>query len=185
MAFLMKIVLVGDFGVGKTSFLHHFCPKTLDQYYALTIGADFCLMDSMVRSRSLKYQIWGLTAQTKHDQVRSVYYYGSLGGIVMFDVTNPKSFANCEFWINSIFKHNGKGIIPIVIAGNKIDLRESEEASNFVYDEQAIEFCEEMSEKDSEFTFPIHYFPISVKQGTNLSEVLDFLGTTYLDQIES
>ena len=189
----MKIVLVGNPGVGKTSYLHYFCPKTFNPSYALTIGADFCLTEAMVRNKSIKFQIWDLLPKKHLGTVHSVLYYGALGALVMFDVTDPKSFSNCEFWIKEVFKHNGKGAIPIILLGNKVDLRDSVDSSdsaNFVSDTQAIDFCKQQlkinysNNKSVKFLFPIQYFPLSVKSDTDVSEVLNFLGSLYLDQIE-
>jgi small GTP-binding protein len=182
----MKIVLVGNPGVGKTSYLQHFCPKSFDPNYAATIGFDFCLTESLIRNQSIKFQIWDLLPQAQISTVRSVYYYGALGAIVMFDVTDPESFATCEVWIEAIFKHNGKGVIPIILAGNKIDLRDSVDSTdshNFVSNSQALEFCDTLSKRTLEFGFPVHFFPVSAKSGINLSEVLDLLGNVYLDLI--
>ncbi|MHA1996124.1 MAG: Rab family GTPase [Candidatus Hodarchaeales archaeon] len=186
MSYLMKIVLVGNSGAGKTSYLQNFCPKSFDPHYAATIGADFCLTDRVLRNLSIKFQIWDLVPLAKEGTIRSVFYYGALGAIVMFDVTDPESFAACDFWIEAIFKHNGKGVIPIILAGNKIDLRDSVDSAdslNFVSDSQALEFCDTLSKRTLEFGFSVQYFPVSAKTGINVSEVLDLLGNTYLDQI--
>ena len=125
MSYLMKIVLVGNHGVGKTSYIHHLCPKSFNPNDRQSLGFTFCVKEYLVRNQSIKFQFWDLQPQTESDTIRSVYYYGALGALVMFDVTDPKSFANCEFWIKKIFKHNGKGAIPIILLGNKVDLRDS------------------------------------------------------------
>ena len=184
----MKIVLVGNPGVGKSSYLRYFCPKSFDQKYAMSIGFDFCLTKAVIRNHSIKFQIWYLFPNTKFNNVRSVYYYGALGAIVMFDVTNPSSFSTCESWIKAILKHNGKGGIPIILAGNKTDIRDSavsSDSANYVSDNQALAFIDKLGKRTVESGFSIHYFPLSVKTGFNISEVLELLGSTYLDYIKS
>lgn len=182
MSFLMKIVLAGDGAVGKTALRERFLGKGFSSNYMMTIGADFALKESIIRDKSIKFQIWDLAGQPRFGTVRSVYYYGCLGALLVFDVTRPDTFMNLETWVDEIFQNNGKGMIPLVLLGNKIDLRE--QFPNHVTDGQAEDFSSKLSEKSEESGFPVKYMPTSAKTGLNVSAAFDMLGNVYLDYVE-
>lgn len=182
MSFLMKIVLAGDGAVGKTAIRERYLGKGFSSNYMMTIGADFALKEASIREKSIKFQIWDLAGQPRFGTVRSVYYYGCLGGLLLFDVTRPDTFTNLDSWLEEIFKHNGKGMIPIVLLGNKVDLRD--QFPNHISDGQAEEFAEKLSKKTMESGFPVKYMPTSAKTGLNVSAAFDMLGSVYLDYVE-
>jgi small GTP-binding protein len=183
MSFLMKIVLAGDGAVGKTALRERYLGKGFSSNYMMTIGADFALKEATIREKNIKFQIWDLAGQPRFGTVRSVYYYGCLGALLLFDVTRPDTFTNLENWLNEIFSHNGKGMIPVVILGNKVDLRE--QFPNHVTDSQADEFCNNLSKKTMESGFPVKFMPTSAKTGLNVSAAFDMLGNVYLDFVEA
>ncbi|MHA1214728.1 MAG: GTP-binding protein [Candidatus Hodarchaeales archaeon] len=183
MSFLMKIVLAGDGAVGKTALRERYLGKGFSSNYMMTIGADFALKEAQIRDKNIKFQIWDLAGQPRFGTVRSVYYYGCLGALLLFDVTRPDTFTNLESWLDEIFKHNGKGMIPVVLLGNKVDLRE--QFPNHVTDAQAEEFAAKLSEKTMEQGFPVKYMPTSAKTGLNVSAAFDMLGNVYLDYVEA
>ena len=84
--FLAKIVLVGDKNVGKTTFQTKYLGRPVDSKYHRIINVKFSLKKEITNGKQMNYQIWRLVA------ARPVYYLGSLGGILMFDVTNRTSF---------------------------------------------------------------------------------------------
>jgi small GTP-binding protein len=183
MSFLMKIVLAGDGAVGKTALRERYLGKGFSSNYMMTIGADFALKEATIREKNIKFQIWDLAGQPRFGTVRSVYYYGCLGALLLFDVTRPDTFTNLESWLEEIFKHNGKGMIPIVLLGNKVDLRE--QFPNHITDQQAEEFADNLSKKTMEAGFPVKFMPTSAKTGLNVSTAFDMLGSVYLDFVEA
>ena len=183
MSFLMKIVLAGDGAVGKTALRERYLGKGFSSNYMMTIGADFALKEATIREKSIKFQIFDLAGQPRFGTVRSVYYYGCLGALLVFDVTRPDTFTNLDSWIDEIYKHNGKGAIPVVLLGNKVDLRES--FPNHVTDAQAEEFAAKKSEDTQKSGFSIKYMPTSAKSGLNVSAAFDALGNVYLDYVET
>jgi small GTP-binding protein len=183
MSFLMKIVLAGDGAVGKTALRERYLGKGFSSNYMMTIGADFALKEAQIREKNIKFQIWDLAGQPRFGTVRSVYYYGCLGALLVFDVTRPDTFTNLESWLDEIFKHNGKGLIPVVLLGNKVDLRE--QFPNHVTDSQAEEFAANLTNKTEAQGFPVRYMPTSAKTGLNVSAAFDMLGNVYLDYVEA
>ncbi|MHA2295479.1 MAG: GTP-binding protein [Candidatus Hodarchaeales archaeon] len=180
--FLMKIVLAGDGAVGKTALRERYLGKGFQAKYLMTIGADFALKESKIDGRDLKFQIWDLAGQQRFSAVRSVYYLGCLGALLLFDVTRPDTFENIQSWVDEIWKNNGKGSIPIVLLGNKVDLRD--QFPNHVTDEQAMTYAERLSEKTRSEGFEVNYLPTSAKTGLNVPDSFDALGKVYFQFVE-
>ncbi|MHA1533051.1 MAG: Rab family GTPase [Candidatus Heimdallarchaeota archaeon] len=118
-----KIVLLGDGAVGKTSIRQQYLGKGFKEGYSMTIGADFCVKRVELSTMIITFQIWDLAGQQRFDVVREVYYRGSSGALLVFDVSNASSFENLPAWLNELTKNNYERIVPIVLIGNKTDLR--------------------------------------------------------------
>ena len=113
MSFLMKIVLAGDGAVGKTALRERYLGKGFSSNYMMTIGADFALKEATIREKSIKFQIWDLAGQPRFNSVRELYYRGSHGAMLVFDLTRRESFTNLYLWIDELLKNSGKSFIPI------------------------------------------------------------------------
>ena len=129
----------------------------------MTIGAVFAVNEGVIDGRAIKFQIWDLAGQTRFGAVRSVYYLGCLGALLLFDVTRRESFENLENWIKEIWNHNGKGVIPLVILGNKVDLRDQHPDS--ITDEMANRYCSKLTEQTKANGFEVRYLQTSAKTG--------------------
>ncbi|MHA2364982.1 MAG: GTP-binding protein [Candidatus Hodarchaeales archaeon] len=182
MTFLMKIVLTGDGGVGKTAIRERYLGRGFQSKYMMTIGADFALKEAVIDGRSIKFQIWDLAGQQRFGAVRSVYYLGCLGALLLFDVTRRESFENLQSWIKEIWNHNGKGVIPIVLLGNKVDLRDQYPDS--ISNEVAERYCAKLSEQTQPHGFDIRFLETSAKTGLNVAEAFDVLGQVYFEYLE-
>ena len=178
----MKIVLCGDGGVGKTVLRDRYLGRGFQTKYMMTIGADFALKEATVDNNKIRFQIWDLAGQQRFANVRAVYYTGCLGGLLLFDVTRRDSFENCTNWIKEIWKHNGRGVIPIVLLGNKADLRDSH--PDAITSDVAKKFAMELSDQTRPHGFDIHYLDTSAKTGQNVVEAFDELGRVYFSFIE-
>ena len=119
----LKIVLVGDGAVGKTSLRRSYLGEGFEANYQQTIGADFAIYTESVGSYKVKFVIWDLAGQLRFHQVRKSFYTGCHGALIVCDITNPTSFDNLRHWINELWKNNYSGAVPFVILGNKEDLR--------------------------------------------------------------
>ena len=183
MTFLMKIVLTGDGGVGKTALRERYLGRGFQSKYMMTIGADFALKEATIDGRSIKFQIWDLAGQQRFGAVRSVYYLGCLGALLLFDVTRRESFENTQNWIKEIWTNNGKGIVPIVLLGNKADLRDQYPDS--ITTEMAQRYAAKLSEQTRPHGFDIHYMDTSAKTGLNVSQAFDELGRVYFQYLEN
>ncbi len=181
---LFKICLIGDGRVGKTTLRHRFIgDKGFNESYIMTIGADFALKEITIGNIPLTFQIWDLAGQPHFKSVRSVYYAGAGAAVVVFDITRPKTFANSILWINELWKNTGKGPVPIILLGNKTDMRydSTVDSSQFVNDEDARKFCKLFSLETARYKgFIVPYLPTSAKTGLNVNKAFDYLGRILL-----
>ena len=92
--------------------------------YMMTIGADFSVRTINVDNVEYTCQIWDLAGQERFSAVRGAYYRGTNGALLVYDVTLPETFNNIRSWIEELLKNNGNLIVPLVLIGNKTDLRE-------------------------------------------------------------
>jgi len=123
---LLKVVLVGDAGVGKTSLFENFTnPIYPTTSYNPTIGVDFGNKTIVVQSKKIKIQIWDTAGQERFRSITHNYYRGADIVILIFDLTNMESFNNVNMWhklIRDIVKSDEKPYKYILI-GNKCDLK--------------------------------------------------------------
>lgn len=178
---IYKIALLGDGAVGKTSLRDRFMGKPLPGDYLMTIGADFAVKTLEIRNKPIKFQIWDLAGQPRFESVREPYYRGTLGGLLVFAVTRPESFENTSSWIKEIWKNNGKGKIPLVLLGNKIDLRDSVQPSIHPVHGEAL--ATEFSKLCSKAGFEVPYIETSAKTGENVDHAFRILGEAIVDYI--
>jgi len=118
--FLFKSVVVGDGGSGKTAVVVRFSQGFFQENYKLTIGVEFAVKTININNYNVKLQIWDTGGQERFRYVRPLYYKGSMGCIILFDLTNRESFDHVPKWLEEVKKESGN--IPILLVGNKSDL---------------------------------------------------------------
>ena len=134
----LKILLIlGDVTVGKTCIVKSYLEKEFIEINLGTIGFDYRLKKlEMEDGKIITFQIWDIAGGERFRTITKNYYKFAHGIILIYDVTNKKSFNNLKHWIESIRKEISKPI-PIYLVGNKID-RESE---RIITKEQGEEFA--------------------------------------------
>ncbi|MHA2366791.1 MAG: Rab family GTPase [Candidatus Hodarchaeales archaeon] len=162
----MKICIVGDGAVGKTSLRDRYLGRGFKSTYIMTVGADFSVKEEIINNEVLKFQIWDLAGQPKFDNIRKLYYKGSRGFLIVFDVTRPTSYENITTWIDEIKKYN-KEDLPTVLIGNKIDIRDD---SNPVHITKEIteKFLPKIAQEMNNGKIPVTYIETSAKTGDNV-----------------
>jgi len=118
--YVFKIVVIGDGGVGKTSLILVLTENRFPTDYRPTLGADFASYKIDLDDKLVTLQLWDLGGQPSFAHLRSFFYTEAKGGVIVFDLTNMKSFENIEKWYNELTSTCGK--IPIILIGNKHDL---------------------------------------------------------------
>lgn len=129
---LLKLILVGDSGVGKTSVLWTLCEKKLrgDELRTPTIGVDFLSHQvSLDGSRTATLQIWDTSGQERFRSITSPFFRGADGVLFVFDVSSRASFDALDGWISTTQQYFSDGVLPAaILVGNKVDCGPDERA---------------------------------------------------------
>ena len=120
----LKILLLGDTSVGKTCFLKRYTDDTFQDAYLSTIGFDFKFKYITLQSgKKVKVQLWDTAGQERFRTIAKSYYKGAHGIILIYDVTNQKSFENIKNWLIQI-KDEAPSRTCVMLVANKIDSEE-------------------------------------------------------------
>jgi len=117
----VKLVLLGDQGVGKSSLALRFVRGEFQENCEATIGAAFLTQTVNVASTTIKFDIWDTAGQERYHSLAPMYYRGAQAAIVVYDVTNAKTFSKATAWIRELRQQANSQII-MVLAGNKADM---------------------------------------------------------------
>ncbi|THH11371.1 hypothetical protein EW145_g711 [Phellinidium pouzarii] len=118
--FLIKLLLIGDSGVGKSCLLTRFCDDTWTPSFITTIGIDFKIRTIELDGKRIKLQIWDTAGQERFRTITTAYYRGAMGILLVYDVTDNKSFENIHTWFSNVEQHASEGVDKILV-GNKSD----------------------------------------------------------------
>ena len=118
--YLMKLIIIGDSGVGKTCFLMRFADESFTTSHISTIGIDFKIKPITIDAKTIKLQIWDTAGQDRFRTITQTYYKGAMGVILAYDCTDENSFNNVRNWIKQLEAHATPGVSKVLI-GNKSD----------------------------------------------------------------
>jgi len=121
----MQMIIIGDSGVGKTSFMDRFVEGSHQVAYNATVGIDFKVKRVEIDQKTVKIQIWDTAGQEKFNAITTAYYRQARAAIVMYDVTRSNTFMNIRKWLKMI-EDNGRSDIVVAIVGNKNDSPDKE-----------------------------------------------------------
>ncbi len=170
--YLFKSIVVGDGGVGKTALTLRFSKGFFTEDYKMTIGVDFHVKTIAIETAEglikCKLQLWDTGGQERFSSIRPMYYRGSLGTVLVFDLTNSASFEHLPQWIEEV-RSNIKVDIPILLVGNKSDL----------IDQRAVSIGE-----IGNFTrdFNLYYMETSAKTGDGVGDCFYILACLMIGQ---
>ena len=122
---LMKLIVVGDSGTGKSSLLHRFVEDTFSEDQTQTIGVEFGAKVVHLLGKKIKLQIWDTAGQERYKSVTRSYYRGAVGCLIVYDITSRASYEHIPTWLNDVRQLAGKDVVVMLI-GNKSDLANSE-----------------------------------------------------------
>uniref|UniRef100_A0A1B6CCN1 small monomeric GTPase n=1 Tax=Clastoptera arizonana TaxID=38151 RepID=A0A1B6CCN1_9HEMI len=117
----LKILIIGESGVGKSSLLLRFTDDNFDPDQSLTIGVDFKTKKLTVQGNTVKLAIWDTAGQERFRTLTPSYYRDAQGAILVYDVTNRETFKKLETWLNELDTYSTKSNMIKMLVGNKID----------------------------------------------------------------
>lgn len=180
---IVKLNLLGDGAVGKTSLRNRFMGKGFRDDHLMTIGADFSLYEKKIIHNHIEYeiafQIWDMAGQARFENLRARFFQGSMAGIMVYDITREESFHSIPRWIEEIFRHNGSGVIPLVLVGNKSDLRDKKSVPM----KKGEDYAALLSKSTERYGFTVKYVEASAKDGTNIDIAFETIGHLVLDNL--
>ena len=100
--YLFKLLLIGDSGVGKTCLLFRFAEDAFNPTFISTIGIDFKIRTIELDGKKVKLQIWDTAGQERFRTITTAYYRGAMGIMLVYDITDEKSFNNIKTWMRNI-----------------------------------------------------------------------------------
>ena len=124
----IKVILVGNSGVGKTSIINRFALNQFHEYYYPTIASNFTEVKLIINNKNLILNIWDTAGQEKYRSVNKLFVKGSKIVILVYDITSRKSFEDLHYWYNFIKIELGT-YYYIGLIGNKLDKIAEEEVS--------------------------------------------------------
>ncbi|XP_072942832.1 ras-related protein Rab-23 [Epargyreus clarus] len=116
----LKVVIVGDGGVGKSSMIQRYCRGTFTRDYKKTIGVDFLERQIEIDGEEVRLMLWDTAGQEEFDAITKAYYRGAHACVLTFSTTDRDSFLALHSWKLKV--ENECGEIPTIIVQNKIDL---------------------------------------------------------------
>ncbi|XP_023442011.2 ras-related protein Rab-18-like [Dasypus novemcinctus] len=117
----LKILIISESGVGKSSLLLRFTDDTFDLELAATIGVDFKVKTIAVEGNTAKLAIWNTVGQEQFRTLTPSYYRDAQGIILVYDVTRRDTFVKLDNWLDELEAYCTRNDIVNMLVGNKID----------------------------------------------------------------
>ena len=159
----LKIILLGDAGVGKTNFIHKYVSGKFSERYATTLGIDckskICTLPNS--KKKVKVNLWDTAGQERYMSINKLFFQRVQGIILMYDITSRSSYEQLSKWVQIIKKETYK--TPVILVGNKLD---QEDDKRIVREKEGLQFA-----KDNDFLFR----ETSAFNGQNINNVINDL----------
>ena len=171
----VKIVMLGDGCVGKTSLFERLSLGNNDDYifnkkYQASTGHTPCIISCVVNGQNIDIHLFDTAGQEKYGKLRDCYLLGADGVIVMYDIENAETRNNVKTWLDNItriYQASKLSNPPVVVCGNKEDIRHKcGPRETYVYRHAALRYM---------YNGPIDYVLMSVKAGTHLWDPVNIL----------
>ena len=169
--YLFKVLLLGDSDVGKSSLILRYTEETFNSKLVNSIGVDFKMKKREIDGKVIKVQIWDTAGHERFRSITYSYYRGANAIIIVFDLSDKKSFISITEWLKQIEKHAKENVFKFLV-GNKSDLVEQRKVS---YDE-AKQYADEHE---------LPYIETSAKEGININELFDSSIKSFLNNSNS
>ncbi|KAJ3431565.1 rab7b [Anaeramoeba flamelloides] len=169
---LLKIIILGDSGVGKTSLMNRYVKNKFTNQYKATIGADFLSKEITIDDRSVTMQIWDTAGQERFQSLGVSFYRGADCCVLVYDTNSPQTFENLESWRDEFLIQSSPQDpekFPFVVIGNKIDMGEPAVSQKTVHT-----WCQSKGN--------IPFFFTSAKESQNVTEAFTAIAQNALKE---
>lgn len=153
----IKFIVIGDQSVGKTNIIRRFAKNEFSNEYFITIGMDFLSYNIEINNRVFNIQLWDTAGSERFRSVTKGYFSNSACAIIVYDITNTKSFNSIKDWVEECKLYTNNNI-HLVLVGNKNDLKEQREISK----EEGEEFAAQNG---------MYFFEASALTGENIENI--------------
>jgi len=164
----IKVVIVGNGAVGKSSLIQKYCTGVFTSEYKKTIGVDFLERRISVNGEDIRLMLWDTAGQEEFDCITRAYYRGAQACVLAFSCTDRDSFKNIFKWKKKVEEECGN--IPMVLVMTKIDLLYQSAVDSFE--------VEKLSRQ-----LHLHLIKTSVKENLNISKVFLYLASQHLEEL--
>ncbi|MHA1918066.1 MAG: Rab family GTPase [Candidatus Ranarchaeia archaeon] len=164
----LKVVIIGDGGIGKTAMVLRYTKDMFQEDYKVTIGVQFATQVEQINEETVKLQIWDTAGEERFSFLMPIYYRGAQGAILVFDLTKRRTFDHLDNWAGLVKKVCGD--IPLILVGNKYDLIDQRRVDQ----QEAIDYAKKNG---------YAYFETSAKTGVNVREAFQILAGTCTEKI--
>ena len=164
----LKILMIGNSGVGKTSILLRYTNNIFSPTFITTIGIDFRTKTVNIDNTDVKLQLWDTAGQERFRAITTSYFRGAQAVALVYDVSNRKSFNDVKEWMNSLHQHADKKI-NIMLLANKCDVHNKE-----VSDEEGRLLAQ---------SYNVPWFGVSAKTGACIDEAFMDLGVKTYERL--
>lgn len=125
---LLRIILIGNSNVGKSCLMMRFADEKFTCSYIATIGIDFKVKSFIMDGQLIKLQIWDTAGQERFQAVITAYYRNSDGVLLVYDITDEKSYESIRDWVRRVKAYAPTGV-DFILVGNKCDLEAERKVS--------------------------------------------------------
>ena len=132
----IKFIIIGDTCVGKTKIVYRFVKGEFQNKYQATIGMDYSSSNLEINGKLFHLQLWDTGGSERFRSITQAYYRNAICALIVYDITNQKSFESISQWIEDCNKYTNEKIIMILV-GNKTDLEDQREVSQQIGREKA------------------------------------------------
>ena len=165
----IKVVLVGEASVGKTSIIQRFIDNHFSENNSSTIGLSYVSKKLTIDKKNFRLDIWDTAGQERYRALTKVFFVDSQICILVFDITKKQTFEDIKnFWIKELENVSSSNNIILGLVGNKCDLSDNEE----IIDSEIINYAQ---------TINAQYFKVSALAGVGINELFEDLTKSYYE----
>ena len=164
----LKILLIGDTYVGKTSLLLQYIDRECPENHMATIGVEFKDKIVQINKKNVKLQVWDTSGQERYRSITKNFYRNADGVMFICDVTKESTFENIKNWLIDSEQNSNNSNFKKILVGNKIDLQKER-----VIDKEKLE---NFANKKG-----MNFYEASAKEGTNVDLIFTELAKLILE----